>query len=167
MSSRRPGNSVRFPHHAIPERRDRRQAGCPAPHNQPLKATLRSTGDPVKNQSWKPATLRPPLLVSVVALTLSFIAILESLSEKSRIDGGIAFTESRFSSSLSFGYLYLPTILAVLYSILWSWIDLDTKRLEPWFQLSRPGGAKAVDSMLLHYPFDFVAFAPLKALRRR
>ncbi|KAL8801402.1 MAG: hypothetical protein Q9182_004466 [Xanthomendoza sp. 2 TL-2023] len=68
---------------------------------------------------------------------------------------------------MSFGYLYLPTIIAILYSILWSWIDLDTKRLEPFFQLSRPGGANAADSILLHYPFDFVAYAPIRALRRR
>ncbi|KAL8689126.1 MAG: hypothetical protein Q9224_004717, partial [Gallowayella concinna] len=51
--------------------------------------------------------------------------------------------------------------------ILWSWIDLDTKRLEPYFQLSKPGGAALANSLELQYPFDFVAYAPLKALRRR
>ncbi|KAI9779104.1 MAG: hypothetical protein M1835_004766 [Candelina submexicana] len=51
--------------------------------------------------------------------------------------------------------------------MLWSWIDLDAKRLEPYFQLSKPEGASASDSILLHYPFDFIAFVPLKAARRR
>ncbi|KAL8978645.1 MAG: hypothetical protein Q9205_005820, partial [Flavoplaca limonia] len=44
---------------------------------------------------------------------------------------------------------------------------LDTKRLEPYFQLSKPQGASAADSIHLHYPFDFVAIAPIKAFRRR
>ncbi|KAI4262132.1 MAG: hypothetical protein L6R42_002686 [Xanthoria sp. 1 TBL-2021] len=100
-------------------------------------------------------------------MTLAFIGLLEYLSHKSRIDGGIAVAEGQFSPAVSFAYKYLPIITAVLYSILWSWIDLDTKRLEPYFQLSRPMGADAADSIWLHYPFDFIAYAPLKALRRR
>ncbi|KAL8891638.1 MAG: hypothetical protein Q9215_001406 [Flavoplaca cf. flavocitrina] len=51
--------------------------------------------------------------------------------------------------------------------MLWSWVDLDTKRLEPYFQLSRPEGADRTNSLALNYPFDFVAYAPLKAIRRR
>lgn len=125
------------------------------------------TKDGIMASSWKPATLRPPLLLSVVAMTLAFIALLEYLSHKSRIDAGIAIAEGQFSPAVSFAYKYLPTIIAVLYSILWSWIDLDTKRLEPYFQLSRTLGADAADSMWLQYPFDFIAYAPVKALRRR
>jgi hypothetical protein len=46
-------------------------------------------------------------------------------------------------------------------------VDLDAKRLEPWFQLSKPEGAVAEDSLLLHYPFEFLAFVPISALRKR
>ncbi|KAL8949296.1 MAG: hypothetical protein Q9222_004582 [Ikaeria aurantiellina] len=102
-----------------------------------------------------------------MVVTASFIAILEYLSQRSRRDGGIAFAKDQFSSWIRFAYLYLPTVAAVLYSILWSWVDLDVKRLEPYFQLSKPDGATAADSLLLHYPFDFVAYAPFKALRKR
>lgn len=69
--------------------------------------------------------------------------------------------------STTFAYLYLPTTVAVLYSMLWSWVDLDAKRLEPYFQLSKQEGASAENSLLLHYPFDFVALVPLKAFKRR
>jgi Protein of unknown function (DUF3433) len=48
-----------------------------------------------------------------------------------------------------------------------SWVDLDVKRLEPWFQLSNPGGAAARDSLLLQYPFDFLPFIPTAALHRK
>jgi hypothetical protein len=83
-------------------------------------------------------------------------------------------------------YLYFPTMLSVCYSMMWrqvcfhfqfyhykavltatSWVDLDVKRLEPWFQMSNPGGAAARDSLLLQYPFDFLPFIPVTALRRK
>ena len=66
-----------------------------------------------------------------------------------------------------FTYLYLPTIIAVCGSMIWSWIDLDIKRLESFFQLSKPGGASGSDSVLLSYPVDFLAFVPITATRRR
>ena len=135
--------------------------------SQSPKQCQKPVGRPTQASSWKPVTLRPPLLLSIAITTLAFIALLEYLSDKSRVDGGIAFAKGEFSSTVSFAYKYLPILIAVLYSILWSWIDLDTKRLEPYFQLSRPTGAEAADSILLHYPFDFIAYAPLKALRRR
>ncbi|KAL8723818.1 MAG: hypothetical protein Q9181_007170, partial [Wetmoreana brouardii] len=84
-------------------------------------------------------------------------------------NGGLAFADSegRFSYFTSFAYSYLPTLLAVSFGVVWSWVDLDSKRLEPYFQLSKPKGATAKDSLLLHYPFDFIALAPIKAFRRR
>lgn len=60
-----------------------------------------------------------------------------------------------FRASHSFPSNYLPIIPAVSYSILWSWIDLDVKRLEPYFQMSRIEGAPPSRSILIRYPFDF------------
>jgi hypothetical protein len=48
-----------------------------------------------------------------------------------------------------------------------SWIDLDAKRLEPWFQLSKEGGEYSESSLLLQYPFDFLPFVPIAAFRRK
>ena len=48
-----------------------------------------------------------------------------------------------------------------------SWVDLDAKRLEPWFQLSSNNGATAEDSLLLQYPFEFLPFIPITAFRRK
>lgn len=49
----------------------------------------------------------------------------------------------------------------------WALVDLDVKRLEPFFQLASAKGATAADSILLRYPFDFMAFAPIAAFSRR
>ncbi|KAI9830034.1 MAG: hypothetical protein M1819_005864 [Sarea resinae] len=119
--------------------------------------------------SWKPITLQAPVLGSLVALSVLLITLLEILSKKSEKYGGILFAEdlNDLPKGQSFAYLYLPTVIAVFYSMIWTWIDLDVKRLEPYFQLSQPGGAPAMDSVLLHYPFDFVAFVPIRAARRR
>jgi hypothetical protein len=41
------------------------------------------------------------------------------------------------------------------------------KRLEPFFQLSRSEGVEAKESILLHYPFDFLPAASFAAFRNR
>ncbi|KAE8446044.1 hypothetical protein EG329_012552 [Mollisiaceae sp. DMI_Dod_QoI] len=126
----------------------------------------------VQVDGWKPATLRAPILGTMVVVSLALITLLEVLSHisaRNDSEGGIAFAAdvNSFSAGTAFGYLYLPTILAVCFSMLWTWIDLDVKRLEPWFQLSQEGGAPAMDSLLLEYPFDFLPFIPITAMRRK
>jgi len=98
---------------------------------------------------------------------MALIAVLEFLSRRSQRDGGIAFAAGNFSPTTSFGYLYFPTLVAVSYSMFWAWVDLDAKRLEPYFQMSKDGGVTAEDSLFLDYPFDFVAWGPPRAFQRR
>lgn len=119
--------------------------------------------------AWKPRTLQATVLLGVVIFAAGMIAILEYLSYMSHRDGGIAFTNTgmSFSTSITFPFLYLPTVIAVMFSLLWSWVDLDAKRLEPYFQMSKNDGALSEDSVKLHYPFEFVAFVPIRAIRRR
>ncbi len=120
----------------------------------------------VPSESWKPITLRAPLLSSLAVFTACLVVVLEYLSRISHRNGGIVFAASRFSAWTTFSFLYLPTLIATSYSITWSWVDLDAKRLEPYFQMSRAEGAKAKDSLGLDYPFEFVALVPYRALRR-
>ncbi|KAK3702510.1 hypothetical protein LTR37_014872 [Vermiconidia calcicola] len=102
-------------------------------------------------------------------LSGSLIASVEILVRTSRRDNGILFASKidDLPRSKSLGYRYLPTLLAVLYGLLWGWIDLDTRRIEPWRQLAKPGGATGADSLLLQYPMDFLPIAPFKSFRRR
>lgn len=64
-------------------------------------------------------------------------------------------------------YQNFPTVLAVVFSVFWAWIDLETKRLEPYYQLSADEGALGKDSVLLAYPFGFVPLVPMRAFRNR
>ena len=108
------------------------------------------------------------MLLGVVMFAAGIITTLEYLSHISHRDGGIVFTDNGvgFSPTISFAFLYFPTMIAVAFSLIWSWVDLDAKRLEPYFQMSKEDGALAENSVRLHYPFEFVAFAPIRAIRR-
>jgi Protein of unknown function (DUF3433) len=64
-------------------------------------------------------------------------------------------------------FLYFPTILFVCYGFLWTWIDLDVRRLEPFYQLSKLDAVPGKDSLMLHYPVDFLAAVPIKAVKLR
>lgn len=83
--------------------------------------------------SWKPVTLRAPLLGCLIAFPLILLSLLEYLSQQSHRNGGIVFTGKGFTGLTIFTYFCIPTILAVIYSMIWAWISLDTKRLEPYF----------------------------------
>lgn len=117
--------------------------------------------------SWKPISLQPAILLSTAAFAALLVAVLEYLSRMSDLNGGIYLSNEGFPSYITFVNLYLPTIVAVLFGMVWSWIDLDARRLEPFFQLSRSSGARAEDSLSLHYPFDYVAWASYKAFKKR
>ncbi|KAH7079533.1 hypothetical protein FB567DRAFT_124050 [Paraphoma chrysanthemicola] len=122
-----------------------------------------------ENKYWKPHALRAPVLIITIAICWALIAVLEYLLSKSQRDSGLMFAPVINDLPLSdtFLYLYFPTIVAVIFSIYWAWIDLETKRMEPYYQLSKENGALGKDSLLLHYPFSFIPLVPLKAFRDR
>ena len=103
-------------------------------------------------------------LLSAVAL----IALIEYINKISIEDKALFFAERAedFPMSVVFCYRYLPQMVVVALGVGWAAVELDVKRLEPYFQLSKPEGATASDSIFLHYPFDFIAFVPVNAARR-
>lgn len=113
--------------------------------------------------------MRGPVLCAVIVISLALAGVLEALAQMSQRQGGLALSlsEDDIPQSVNIAYLYMPTTIAVLYSLLWTWIDLDVRRMQPWFELSRSGGAKGDQSLLLDYPFEFLAFVPVTAWKRR
>lgn len=119
--------------------------------------------------NWKPVSLRAPFLLGVIIVSIALVVVLQLLLIQSQRNGGIIFATDVNSLPLrtTFPYLYLPTIVAVTYGFLWNWIDLDVRRIEPFLQLAKDEGATGRDSLLLHYPVDFLASVPIKAMRSR
>ena len=122
-----------------------------------------------KGPTWRPWTLHPTTLLATLTFTLGIIGILEYLQRISDAKHGLLFASSRdaIPDTSSFLYLYLPTLIAVLYSTWWSWVDLDVKRLEPWYQLISTKRVKARCSLLLQYPIEFIAWIPVRAARKK
>ncbi|QDS69130.1 hypothetical protein FKW77_010376 [Venturia effusa] len=119
--------------------------------------------------SWKPVSLKVPFLLGVILISTALVVVLQLLLIKSQRNGGIIFASDVNSLPLrtTFPYLYLPTIIAVIYGFLWNWIDLDVRRIEPFLQLAKEDGATGSESLMLHYPVDFLASVPIKAMRSR
>lgn len=109
------------------------------------------------------------ILVSFAAVSLLLVAALELLWRRQRTTGGLLFAPSvkEFTVWQNIVALYLPVVIVTIYGIVWTWIEITSKRLEPFFQLSKPGGASARETLTLDYPTDFIAWLPIKALRHR
>ncbi|KAF5567094.1 hypothetical protein FPHYL_3431 [Fusarium phyllophilum] len=122
-----------------------------------------------KTKGWKPLSLSTPILLAVIALTILLAVAVETLAQRSATQGGLALspTLEDIPGYAKFSYLYVPTIIAVLYSLIWSWIDLDVKRMQPWFELSKDTGATGEGSLFLDYQYEFVALVPFKAAKSK
>jgi hypothetical protein len=118
---------------------------------------------------WQPLSFSSGILVPLAVFTAGLAAVLGALEWQNSRNGALLFASAgdTFSSMGNFLYRFSPTIIIVFYGIVWNWIDLDIKRLEPWFQLARTGGSSARTSLLLHYPVDFLPLVPFKAAQRR
>ncbi|KAK4139062.1 uncharacterized protein C8A04DRAFT_33480 [Dichotomopilus funicola] len=71
------------------------------------------------------------------------------------------------SPATTFAWLYLPTLLAVLYALLWQLVDDEVKRIEPFYQASLPGGARASQTVFASYISIPPVLVPLQAVRWR
>lgn len=58
-------------------------------------------------------------------------------------------------------------VVVVGVSILWELVDVTVRRLEPFYQLLRPNGAKIKDSLSLDYITAFNYFVPIQTAKRR
>ncbi|KAF3938664.1 hypothetical protein ABW19_dt0205836 [Dactylella cylindrospora] len=124
--------------------------------------------DPTDLKFWKPYTIRPLFLIFLLLLALAFIGVTETLYYYSQKNDGLWFIsdEDALSPRQYFAIQYLPTLLAVLYGILWSLVDLDVKRLEPFYELGKNGGA-GVEALFLEYQYQFPLAVPFRSFRKK
>lgn len=66
-----------------------------------------------------------------------------------------------------FLWIYLPTIVFVLYGMLWETIDAEIKRVEPFYQTSRHAGSLGKHSIFAEYITLPPILSPIQALRWR
>lgn len=113
--------------------------------------------------------MKAPVLITFAITSIIIIVLVEVLAQKSQKGGGLSLVDDadEIPRAVNLAYLYLPTIIAVVYSLAWNWIDLDVKRMQPWMEVSKQSGATGLRSIFLDYPVEFVAFVPFTAAKQR
>lgn len=113
--------------------------------------------------------MKAPILITFAATSIVIIVLVEFLAQRSQKIGGLALVDDAddIPPLANLAYLYLPTIIAVIYSLAWNWIDLDVKRMQPWTELSNKDGATGERSIFLDYPVEFIATVPFTAAKKR
>ena len=100
-------------------------------------------------------------------VSVALFAVIEFLRQFSNRNNGIVHVSdpNKASVALLIGYNYLPTIIGVLYSILWSYIDADAKRLEPYYQMRAK--TSPASNLTLDYFFESSFTGAVQAFKRR
>ncbi|KAG9252917.1 uncharacterized protein F5Z01DRAFT_688976 [Emericellopsis atlantica] len=127
----------------------------------------RSPEKRTKCTSWKPRSLSWPFFAILVLITLLIAGAIRHLAQRSQKHGGLAISASieDIPKIAEWSQLYAPTVVAVLYGLIWSWFDLDSQRMQPWFELFKANGAGVAFGFFEHYPRNILALTPIKALR--
>jgi hypothetical protein len=92
--------------------------------------------------------------VSLAALSIGLGVTCISLEVISHRNDGLV--NARFSTGFKFSWRFLPTIVAVIYSLFWTPVMKDILRTEPWALMSLPHGSSASKSLLKETKVWFV-----------
>lgn len=118
--------------------------------------------------NWKPFSMRWPYMVSLIVVSLALGACVEVLYRSSAQTPLVTFqAPSDIPTSQYFAIKFLPMIVAVSYGVLWQITNFEVMRLEPFYQLSKEGGALASESINVDYLTQFNLFRPFRALHYR
>ncbi|KAK5954052.1 hypothetical protein OHC33_004623 [Knufia fluminis] len=123
--------------------------------------------------NWKPFSMRPLWIIMLTIIAFGLAGFQEGLCQMSISrqkqeppTALLAFdTVDDVSTWWFFVWKYLPTMITIGYSVLFSIMDFDIRRLEPYYQLSQPQGARASASLNLDHLTMFQYFVPFNAAR--
>jgi hypothetical protein len=86
--------------------------------------------------------------------------------QKSQRNGALAFVSDR-TTFVDHVFSFGPLLFGVCYGLLYASVDHDLKRLEAYFQLSKPEGVSVDHSLLLGYPYMMAVTVPYFSFRKR
>ena len=134
---------------------------------------------------YKPVAIRSPFLALFCAITLTVFVLLQlvpaSDQSPTACEGCASsppnsspsapppsnFTVfTSFTSASYFLGAYFPTLVGVLYSMLWEVAHMQMMQMEPFFQLATRGGADASSSLLLNYASASLPVVLFKSIKK-
>ncbi|KAH8670870.1 hypothetical protein BX600DRAFT_509605 [Xylariales sp. PMI_506] len=118
--------------------------------------------------NWKPFSMRWPYLLGLIILSLGLAVGQEFLYRQSAKTPLMSFKNPAQINPFDYFVLkFLPTIVTVTYGVLWSMTDVEVKRLEAFYQMSKEGGALAAESINVDYITLFQFTRPFRAFQRK
>ncbi|KAK2597455.1 hypothetical protein QQS21_005925 [Conoideocrella luteorostrata] len=116
--------------------------------------------------NWKPWSMRWPYLTMMILLSVALAAMQEVLFRKYKKEPLLQFQKpTDVKAGIYFAVKFAPTLAAVVYGVLWQFIDFEVRRLEAYYQLSKQGGALAAESINVDYVTSFNFLRPFRALK--
>jgi hypothetical protein len=117
------------------------------------------------------------ILIGITVALLVGVEVLYQFSDRhvfrkgeGRMGGGLfAYVDIQTLTVAQFAFWkYLPTIVGVVYGIVWKVTDEELKRAEPYYQLSKGAkGALAAESLNIEYHTIWSPMVPVSALKYR
>lgn len=118
--------------------------------------------------NWKPFSMRWPYLLMLIILSVTLAGLTEALYRSSAKKPLVSFNMPyQIDPGMYFVTKFLPTIVAVTYGVMWQMTDLEIRRLEAYYQLSKEGGATAAETLNVDYMTNLSLLRPLHAYRLR
>ncbi|KAI6346630.1 hypothetical protein MCOR25_010981 [Pyricularia grisea] len=144
----------------------------------PFQPGMRRTTFPTKNEektqlfypqpNWRPFVMRGPYMGYLILLALGMGIGTELLYRQSVEQPLLTFKSPEDISAATYLTLkFGPTIVSVVFGVLWQMTDIEVRRLEPFHQLSKPEGALAQESISIDYITFISFFRPFRALQYR
>ncbi|KAH7326121.1 hypothetical protein B0I35DRAFT_405413 [Stachybotrys elegans] len=116
--------------------------------------------------NWKPVAMRWPYLSVLIVLSLALAFGQEMLYQHFATRPILKFTSpDDVDPALYFVLRFVPMLSAVVYGVLWQFVDFEVRRLEPYHSLSRRGGALAAESLNVDYVTSIAFLRPFRALK--
>ncbi|KAI1851031.1 hypothetical protein JX266_003696 [Neoarthrinium moseri] len=118
--------------------------------------------------NWKPFSMRWPYLMSLIVLSLGLAIGQELLYQQSASAPLMKFQKPEDIKPFDYFVLkFLPTIVTVTFGVLWSITDVEVKRFEAFYQMSKEGGALAAESINIDYITLLNFKRPFHAIKRK
>jgi hypothetical protein len=117
------------------------------PHDK--KETSYDFPDDSDAPNWKPIVLRFPYLLILAWISLGLAATQEYILHRSRQRNKLMEFRSLNDISVPVYFLwrYFPTIVMVVYGVAYQMVDIEAKRLEPYYRLAHRVGATVSESL--------------------
>ncbi|KAK6854536.1 hypothetical protein PG995_009629 [Apiospora arundinis] len=138
---------------------------------------MRQTTFPKSNKSteifypqpnWKPFSMRWPYLIVLILLSLILAIGVELIYQSSTRVPLMRFNKPGDINPFDYFVLrFVPTLVTVTYGVFWQITDVEVRRLEAFYQMSKDGGALAAESINVDYITSFSFSRPIRAFQRK